>query len=661
MKKAGLFALIWICFFPSLWTLDVSADELIRPPQWCSTEDYIQIEGSKAYQGACWEELQAMRNAAVEGEAVSTQDALQLVEGYDGGLSFELGLIAFQSACNAQDAGQTSWESHLQEAEEHFRTVAEGEPAGEAQRLAWLWYARCGLLSEDPDGAAFQEGMARLAAYPDFQARTAVVCASMDGRVPADKLELLDAPVILLDGQPLVLSRDSWPEVVENRTMLPIRSLAESIGCWVEWDGGAQTVTIRRAGDVLTFTMGSDTALLGGLELPLETAPYVRDSRTFLPARAFLETMEQSVEWVQGPNVISVTENRALVGESAAIEDWVLALAPFNDDEYLPEWDFSVLGGGPRSAEYAQFCRDFMSFDQTLATRRASVINSCQNAYKNCLNYLAREKEEKEELSVYFRANIIENMGQACLLAQVAYGAGYFTYSEVLYYCQDLVELFRTSFQSWADVQEAYLYSASLFKEDGYIIIGGEWIGDELVGGIRLNTYEFRSEKLANAMEARPDIYEDALFQQEIVWMTEEPENQAISFKRFTLSVSGDEVPIPQVTEDEYPLAVDLEAEDTLIRMYEIAPVDQDAFVQEYLELLFSQGFTIHEEETAIPYAKIMAESGYEVTEDMIERSNHYFLEKPSISEGRKIYIRVLSPFPLENGKEGLGLAILFE
>ena len=118
-----------------------------------------------------------MRNAAAEGEVVSTHDALQLVEGYDGGLSFELGLIAFQSACNAQDAGQTSWESLLQEAEEHFRTVAEGEPAGDAQRLAWLWYARCGLLSEDPDGAAFQEGMARLAAYPDFQARTAVVCA----------------------------------------------------------------------------------------------------------------------------------------------------------------------------------------------------------------------------------------------------------------------------------------------------------------------------------------------------------------------------------------------------------------------------------------------------------------------------------------------------
>ena len=654
MKKAGTFILL--CLFLSMFPPSASAREAALPPPWCSTEDYIQIEGSKAYQGACWEELQAMRNAAVEGEAVSTQDALQLVEGYDGGLSFELGLIAFQSACNAQDAGQTSWESHLQEAEEHFRTVAEGEPAGEAQRLAWLWYARCGLLSEDPDGAAFQEGMARLAAYPDFQARTAVVCASMDGRVPADKLELLDAPVILLDGQPLILSRDSWPEVVENRTMLPIRSLAESIGCWVEWDGGAQTVTIRRAGDVLTFTMGSDTALLGGLELPLETAPYVRDSRTFLPARAFLETMEQSVEWVQGPNVISVTEDRALVGESAAIEDWVLALAPFNDDEYLPDWDFSVLGGGPRSAEYAQFCRDFMSFDQTLATRRASVINSCQNAYKNCLNYLAREKEEKEELSVYFRANIIENMGQACLLAQVAYGAGYFTYSEVLYYCQDLVELFRTSFQSWADVQEAYLYSASLFKEDGYIIIGGEWIGDELVGGIRLNTYEFRSEKLANAIEARPDIYEDASFQKTIVYMENKPGNHSLPFEIFTFSSSGDSAPMLQggLNRD---ILMENEWSQTII--YMIPKDEQSSEIQSYINLLLSTGFEIYETESALSYEEIMEIGGYTVSEDMVQRGTNYYLRKQSISKNDHIGIRILAPFPTDEGIEGVYVGMI--
>ena len=659
MKKAGTFILL--CLFLSMFPPSASAREAALPPPWCSTEDYIQIEGSKAYQGACWEELQAMRNAAVEGEAVSTQDALQLVEGYDGGLSFELGLIAFQSACNAQDAGQTSWESHLQEAEEHFRTVAEGEPAGDAQRLAWLWYARCGLLSEDPDGAAFQEGMARLAAYPDFQARTALVCASMDGRIPADKLELLDAPVILLDGQPLVLSRDSWPEVVENRTMLPIRSLAESIGCWVEWDGGAQTVTIRRAGDVLTFTMGSDTALLGGLELPLETAPYVRDSRTFLPARAFLETMEQSVEWVQGPNVISVTENRALVGESAAIEDWVLALAPFNDNEYLPDWDFSVLGGGARSVENVQFCREQLGHPDAESVSDANFVSRNTLQYKYSQIYALLDGKN-DSTPLYMYVDFVEEVGNACIFAQEAYGAGYLTYREVLYYCQDIIELFRKSFQSWPEVQEAYLYTAYLFRECGYTVFDFEFVDGQKVGGTRVNTYEYITDKLNRAMTARPDLYDDAMFQTEFLRI-EEPWNPTLDFRTYTLPQSGNK--IPALPGDygllSYYMGESYSGEDMLLLIYDVSDISQTGVIQEYIELLLSFGFKIDEEGSSIPYEDMMEIGEYDVSEDIIQRGVNFYLEKPSISGGKNIHIRILAPYPTEDGKEGVYVsAVLF-
>lgn len=613
LMRALVCILLPLSAIPSALALDTPAGSLQAPFQ-ISLNEYFQVDGSEAYQGICWEEIQVMRSRAAEGEVVSTQAALQLVEGYDAGVSFELGLIAFQSALNADSLGHDFMEEPLVEAENHFKTVAEAEPEGELQRLAWLWYARCGLLASDPDGTAFQEGMAHLAAYPDFPAREKVVTEEMRDYIPEAKLSLIDAPVILLDGQPLVLSRDSWPEVVENRTMLPIRALAESIGCWVEWDGENQTVTIQRAGDVLTFTMGSSTATLGGLEFSLETAPYVRDGRTFLPARAFLETMEQSVEWVRGPNVISVTENRSLAGESAAIEDWVLALGAIGSATSFdaPE-DPMILGGAPRSSALASAYRKSLGFADGLAGRSeaTALCNESLNAFW--------EECQLGSTDMLFYA------GKLATDVQYLYGAGYFTYRDVLYWCQEVMEEIRDSFDSWNEVKNAYVEH---FRMDGvYAVI-----------------YDVELEARDELMRQYPGLFDEALFQAPLQMM-DEPCTAALPYETITLLPSGDKLPALSSVSAESPLISRRQAAGIQHLVYEVSAPGQKAAAIAYADFLCSLGYTIDEKMAQLSYKEFMEQSGYVVDESMTEQGIFFFLRKQSVSGRYEMGVCIISPW----------------
>jgi len=38
------------------------------------------------------------------------------------------------------------------------------------------------------------------------------------------------------------------PEIINSRTMLPLRFVTENLGCDVQWDGGTQTITITYQG-----------------------------------------------------------------------------------------------------------------------------------------------------------------------------------------------------------------------------------------------------------------------------------------------------------------------------------------------------------------------------------------------------------------------------
>ncbi|WP_418705015.1 stalk domain-containing protein, partial [Anaerotignum faecicola] len=81
------------------------------------------------------------------------------------------------------------------------------------------------------------------------------------------------------------IQNDVAPKIVNDRTMLPIRIVAESLGGTVTWNGELQRVTIQKGADVILITIGADTAYVNGTAVKLDAAAFVENGRTYLPLR----------------------------------------------------------------------------------------------------------------------------------------------------------------------------------------------------------------------------------------------------------------------------------------------------------------------------------------------------------------------------------------
>jgi len=126
---------------------------------------------------------------------------------------------------------------------------------------------------------------------------------------------------ITLDG--LGLDLDQPPIIDKGRTLIPIRAVAESIGANVEWDPVARTTRLSRANTIIVLTIGSNTAYVNGKEVILDAAPVIVNGRTLLPLRFVAEAFSQNVEWDSGQRIVRISEDMSFAADSN-IREWLI-------------------------------------------------------------------------------------------------------------------------------------------------------------------------------------------------------------------------------------------------------------------------------------------------------------------------------------------------
>lgn len=97
------------------------------------------------------------------------------------------------------------------------------------------------------------------------------------------------------------------PVIVNDRTLLPIRAVIEEMGGAVEWDGETQTVLLAYGGDIITLAIDNETAFLNDNAQTLDTAPTIINDRTMLPIRFIAESFRFDVNWVQDEQKVIIT------------------------------------------------------------------------------------------------------------------------------------------------------------------------------------------------------------------------------------------------------------------------------------------------------------------------------------------------------------------
>ncbi len=106
-------------------------------------------------------------------------------------------------------------------------------------------------------------------------------------------------------------TNDVAPKVVNDRTMLPARFIAENLGATVEWDGEKQLVTItgknEKQEDVtILITIGSDYAKVNGEDVKLDSPAFVENDRTYTPIPFISENLGATVEWNETEQTVTI-------------------------------------------------------------------------------------------------------------------------------------------------------------------------------------------------------------------------------------------------------------------------------------------------------------------------------------------------------------------
>lgn len=87
------------------------------------------------------------------------------------------------------------------------------------------------------------------------------------------------------------------PVVVNDRTLVPVRFIAESLGGTVNYEAETEKIEISLNGNTVSMTVNSDVMAVNGKNVTLEVAPSVIHGRTLIPLRAVSESLGKKVFW----------------------------------------------------------------------------------------------------------------------------------------------------------------------------------------------------------------------------------------------------------------------------------------------------------------------------------------------------------------------------
>ena len=119
----------------------------------------------------------------------------------------------------------------------------------------------------------------------------------------------IDNPVMTVNGEEKPIDEQGTaPVVINGRTLLPVRAVIEEIGGKVEWDSETQTVILARGKDIVVLGIDNTTAYHNEESHTLDVAPTIINYRTMIPIRFIAESFNFDVAWDNETQTVTITK-----------------------------------------------------------------------------------------------------------------------------------------------------------------------------------------------------------------------------------------------------------------------------------------------------------------------------------------------------------------
>lgn len=99
--------------------------------------------------------------------------------------------------------------------------------------------------------------------------------------------------LIMVNGRYLDLNVE--PKIINDRTMVPLRDIFETLGARVDWDGETKTIFATKDQTVVVMQVGQDAMFVNGEKVEIDSPSVIVEDRTLVPVRAVANAFGNSV------------------------------------------------------------------------------------------------------------------------------------------------------------------------------------------------------------------------------------------------------------------------------------------------------------------------------------------------------------------------------
>jgi hypothetical protein len=134
------------------------------------------------------------------------------------------------------------------------------------------------------------------------------------------------------------------PVQVNNRVLVPLRGVLESMGATVGFDSNTQTVIVHRGATQISLRIGSRQAFVNGQRRALDVPAQLFRGRTLVPLRFVSESLGANVSWNTAQRVVFIsTADRTYIPQETVIVAPPVVVQPQVGEVYYPA---STIGNG---------------------------------------------------------------------------------------------------------------------------------------------------------------------------------------------------------------------------------------------------------------------------------------------------------------------------
>ena len=118
-----------------------------------------------------------------------------------------------------------------------------------------------------------------------------------------------DDVTVYVNGKKVV--SDVPATIVNSRAMLPFRAVFNALGVKddaIIWHQNSKSIEVSSGGKYIFLAVGNSGALVNDTLVSLDAAPYIKQSRTFVPIRFVSEALGADVKWNAKTRVVTITK-----------------------------------------------------------------------------------------------------------------------------------------------------------------------------------------------------------------------------------------------------------------------------------------------------------------------------------------------------------------